>query len=97
VTAYALHPGVVASDVWRNIPFPLDKVFQFVAAPFMISNEKGALTSIYCATSDEVVGQTGQYYDKCKVKTPNKVTEDLDLATTLWQKSAEWVGADYQL
>jgi len=88
VTAYSLHPGVVASDVWRNIPFPLDKIFQLVATPFMISNEKGALTSIYCATSDDVASESGKYYDKCKVKEPHKITEDLALATTLWQQSA---------
>jgi len=27
ITTYSLHPGVVASDVWRNIPFPLNLFF----------------------------------------------------------------------
>ncbi len=96
VTTYSLHPGVVASDVWRNISFPLNLVFELLVKPFMISNEKGALTTIYCATSDDVGSESGCYYDKCKVKAPNRVTQDLTLAATLWQKSVEWVGArDY--
>ncbi|MCG8536855.1 MAG: SDR family oxidoreductase, partial [Pseudomonadales bacterium] len=59
VTAYALHPGVVATDVWRSVPWPFDKIIK----RFMISSEEGAATSLYCATSDEVSNQSGLYYD----------------------------------
>ena len=55
VTAYALHPGVVATDVWRSVPWPFDKIIK----RFMISSEEGAATSLYCATSDEVSNQAG--------------------------------------
>ena len=36
VTSYALHPGVVASDVWRRIPWP----FRSIMKAFMITNEE---------------------------------------------------------
>jgi NAD(P)-dependent dehydrogenase (short-subunit alcohol dehydrogenase family) len=91
VHAYALHPGVVKSEAWRRVPRPLRPLM----TAFMISSEQGARTSLYCATSPEVSGDNGLYYDRCKVVAhPNPRARDLDLARALWAKSAEYVGAD---
>ena len=87
VTTYALHPGVVASDVWRELPQP----FRALAKLFMISVEEGAATTLYCATSPEVSKQTGLYYDKCSVKEPSKVGQDVALGAELWKRSEAWV------
>ena len=87
VTTYALHPGVVASDVWRELPQP----FRTLAKLFMISVEEGAVTTLYCATSPDVSAQTSLYYDKCSVKSPSKVGQDATLATELWTRSEAWV------
>ena len=89
VTTYALHPGVVASDVWRAIPWPLDKLIKL----FMISTEEGAKTSLYCAMADEVAGQSGLYYDECKVTEPSPLALDEGLAERLWKESEKWVSA----
>jgi retinol dehydrogenase-12 len=90
VHSYALHPGVVASDVWRRIPWPFRALFKLS----LITNQQGALTSIHCATSPEVEGHDGRYYDECREKTPNPVAEDAALARELWEKSVAWTGAD---
>jgi NAD(P)-dependent dehydrogenase (short-subunit alcohol dehydrogenase family) len=87
VTTYSLHPGVVASDVWRNVPRPL----QWVAKPFMISNEQGAATSLYCAASPACADQSGLYYDEEQEKTPSAQAQDLALAERLRARSAAWV------
>ena len=87
VTTYALHPGVVASDVWRKVPWP----FRSVMKLFMISNEDGAKTSVYCATSPDVADHSGRYYDECAEQEPSKLALDADLAETLWQRSEAWV------
>ncbi len=87
VTTYALHPGVVASDIWRPVPWPLDALIKLA----MISTEQGAATSVYCASSPAVAGQTGLYYDKCQVKTPSRLARDTDLAAELWRRSEAWV------
>ena len=88
VTTYALHPGVVASDVWRELPQP----FRALAKLFMISVEEGAATTLYCATAPELSSQTALYYDKCSVKAPSKVGLDSMLAAELWARSEAWVG-----
>ncbi|HEX7842153.1 MAG TPA: SDR family oxidoreductase [Kofleriaceae bacterium] len=89
VTTYALHPGVVATDVWRRLPGPL----RWLIKLFMISPERGAEASLRCATDPELAGQTGRYYDVGGVeKEPSRLAHDAELAKTLWTRSAEWTG-----
>ena len=86
VTTYALHPGVVASEVWRSVPWPLRALMKLG----MIGTEQGALTSVYCATAPEVAQETGLYYDQCHAKTPSRVARDATLAAELWKHSEQW-------
>jgi retinol dehydrogenase-12 len=85
VTTYALHPGVVASDIWRRVPWPVRPLI----TRRMLSVEEGAATSLYCATSPEVAEASGRFYDKCAERAPSPVATP-ELALTLWQRSAEW-------
>ena len=89
VTTYALHPGVVATDVWRRVPIGL----RGLAKLFMKSAEDGAKTTIYCATSPAVAAETGKYYDDVKEKRPSKQADDLVLAAELWTCSEAWTRA----
>jgi len=86
VHSYALHPGVVASDVWRKVPWP----FRSLMKLRMKTTEEGAQTSLYCATSPEVAEHDGRYYDDCKEVPCSRLADDPELAKTLWQKSEEW-------
>jgi retinol dehydrogenase-12 len=87
VTTYALHPGVVATDVWRRVPGPL----RWLIKQFMITPEQGAVASLRCATDPALAGQTGRYYDVGgKEKEPSKLAGDAQLASALWTRSAEW-------
>ncbi|HET9620997.1 MAG TPA: SDR family oxidoreductase [Kofleriaceae bacterium] len=89
VTTYAVHPGVVATDVWRQVPAPI----RFLIKLFMISPEKGAQASLRCATDPALATQTGRYYDVGGAeREPSKLAHDAELARTLWNKSAEWTG-----
>ncbi len=87
VTTYSLHPGVVASDVWRAVPWPLRSLMKLA----MISTEEGALTTLHCATSPAVANETGLYYDKCRVKVPGPAAQNPRLAAELWTRSEAWV------
>jgi retinol dehydrogenase-12 len=93
VSTYALHPGVVASEIWRRIPNP----FLWLMKLTMITNEEGAKTTVHCATAPEIAAETGLYYDRSRVVRPSKRAEDRALAQRLWAASAAWVGADVPL
>ncbi|GAB3857485.1 SDR family oxidoreductase [Nocardioides maradonensis] len=86
VTTYSLHPGAIASDVWREVPPGLRQVMKL----FMKSTADGAKTSVYCATSSDVGDATGRYYDNQREKQPSKVVTP-ELAAELWERSEAWV------
>jgi NAD(P)-dependent dehydrogenase (short-subunit alcohol dehydrogenase family) len=87
VHAYALHPGVVASDIWRRVP----RLARPLLTRRMLTTEQGAVTSVYCATSPAVAADNGLFYDKSAAKAPSSVATR-ELAARLWQHSAEWTG-----
>jgi NAD(P)-dependent dehydrogenase (short-subunit alcohol dehydrogenase family) len=89
VTTYALHPGVVATDVWRHVPGFLRGLMKLG----MMSPEDGARTTLYCATAPEAAQETGLYYDEAKLKEPSALAHDADLAQELWTKSEAWTHA----
>ena len=85
---FALHAGVIASEIWRNVPRPL----RFVITRFMKSPEDGARTSVFCASSPEVANDTGRYYTDCATKEPNAAATP-ELAAELCRRSEEWIAA----
>ena len=85
----SLHPGVVASDIWRGVPWP----FRGVMKLFMVSNEEGAMTSLHCATTG-LLADSGSYYDSSKPRRPSKLAQDDALGEQLWQRSAAWAGLE---
>jgi retinol dehydrogenase 12 len=86
VTA-SLHPGVIASDIWRRVPWPVRPVMKRL----MKSPEEGSETSIHCATSPEIVGRSGRYWVACREKEPNPIATP-ELAAELWERSESWTG-----
>lgn len=89
VHSYALHPGVIASDVWRAVPWPVRPLMK----RFMKTVEEGAQTTLYCASSPEVADHDGRYYDDCRERQPSRVAQDAALARALWDKSEQWTAA----
>jgi NAD(P)-dependent dehydrogenase (short-subunit alcohol dehydrogenase family) len=87
VTTYSLHPGVVATDIWRGVPWPLRPLIKLA----MISAERGAATTLYCATSPAVADETGRYYDNCRPRQPSALAQDSALAAELWKRSESWM------
>lgn len=90
VRTYAVHPGVVASDIWRRVPGPL----RWLMKLFMITNEQGAMTTLHCATSEQAAEHSGLYWDKSALKRAHRLGRDDALAEELWRRSEAWVGLE---
>lgn len=89
VATASLHPGVVATDLWRRLPGPL----RWGIKRFMITEEEGARTSIFCATAPEIADRSGRYWDeRQRERSPSAVALDRDLQDELWTRSEAWVG-----
>lgn len=91
ITVNALHPGVVATEIWRQVP-----ILDFLSGWLMLSPEKGARTTVYLAASPDVEGVTGKYFDKCKPAGTIELSHDVALQERLWATSVALtgVGAD---
>lgn len=87
VTTYSLHPGPVASDIWKRRL----GVFAVLLRPFLVTNEKGARTQLRCATEPTLATETGLYYDKEKPRKPSRVARDVKLQDELKAKSDEYI------
>jgi retinol dehydrogenase 12 len=87
VTTYSLHPGVVASDIWRGLPRPISALIKLG----MVSTEEGAQTTLHCATSEAAASESGLYYDKCRPRRPSRLAQDPALARELWERSEGWI------
>jgi len=90
VTTNALHPGAVATNIFRRLPKPIE----WLIKAFTLSPEKGAETSIYLATSPEVEGVSGKYFEKKREARISAIAQDDELARRLWDESARLTGLE---
>lgn len=85
VNTYALHPGVIKSDIWRRIPWPIRPL----VTRNMLTVDEGAQTSLHCATSPELSQTSGRYYVDSQEAEINKAATEA-LALELWDRSDVW-------
>jgi len=91
VTANCLHPGVVATNIFNTMGFG-GRLLSVLFRPFMLSPTKGALTSVYLASSPEVANVTGKFFDKCRETPTAPAAQDAEVARRLWEVSERMTG-----
>ena len=90
VNVNCLHPGFVKTDIGNKDTQWFVKIFWTLASRLAaISVESGAQTSLYLASSPELKGITGKYFDKCKEKDPAPLAKDKELQKELWRVSEQ--------
>ena len=92
VTVNALHPGGVATNIWGGAPAYARPVLAIAKRLVMISPADGGKTITFLATSPEVEGKTGGYYEKNRLKRPAALALDDALGERLAEESAKLVG-----
>jgi len=110
VHAYAVHPGVILTELSRHMePEDYDHIRK--RAPGgklqLKTVEAGAATSVYAATAPELEGRGGLYLEDCHVAQVNDAEGagegvrsyalDPDAARRLWSVSEELVGRSFPL
>lgn len=80
LSANCLHPGVIDTKL-LHIGFSMQGA----------SLTEGARTSVYLASSPEVKGISGRYFDRCAQVQPSTAAQDRILAHRLWEWSADAV------
>jgi NAD(P)-dependent dehydrogenase (short-subunit alcohol dehydrogenase family) len=87
VTANVVHPGIVRTPMMLRAPGVLFRAISYLALPFSVTPQKGAATSIYLASSDEVSGVSGRYFTRCKPAAVNDKVVSERAAQSLWDIS----------
>lgn len=85
VSSYAVHPGVVDTEIWRQVPRLLRPLLKLRG---LRDPEQGAQTTLYCALQAPQQ-ETGCYYADSALKTPSKLAQDQRLAAELWRFSEQ--------
>jgi retinol dehydrogenase 12 len=93
VTVNCLHPGVVATSFGRNNGGWI-KTLSTVAAPFLLTPQRGAATSVYLASAAEVENITGGYFVKAKPSPSSPASYDECMQEQVWQLAIREVGAE---
>ncbi len=88
VTVNAIHPGVVATELTRDYPRFLIAIMQL----FLLSPEKGAACSVFVATSPELAGVTGEYFEKSRSKMASREARDVEAQERLWKLTEDLLG-----
>lgn len=66
ITCNCLHPGLIDSGIWRNVPFPMNLGLQLIIKTMFKTAKQGAQTTIFLAVSEDVAGINGKYFKDCK-------------------------------
>lgn len=89
VTANAVMPGFAATNLGRNTGSLRQSIMFKLVRPMQISPKKGAGTSVYLASSDEIRDVTGKCFAKKQEVTTAPVSYDKELQEKLWNRSLE--------
>ena len=92
VTVTALHPGAIATNIWRGAPWFARPVLAVMKRWKMETPEVGGSRLAFLAASPEVEGQTGGYYQRNRLREPSELARDDALGERLYDVSAGLVG-----
>ncbi|GAB4125497.1 MAG: SDR family oxidoreductase [Raineya sp.] len=86
ITANALMPGFIATDIFRKMP----AFVRWLIPLFAKTPKQGAETTIYLATSPEVAGISGEYFKDKKRARSSYYSKNMQAAQKLWELSESY-------
>ncbi|KAG6753536.1 hypothetical protein POTOM_043606 [Populus tomentosa] len=90
VTANSVHPGLIATNLFRHYSFLTGLVG--LVGKYVIKNvQQGAATTCYVALHPKVKGMSGQYFADSSIAKASLQANDAQLATKLWDFSLDLV------
>ncbi|NOX43429.1 MAG: SDR family oxidoreductase [Gammaproteobacteria bacterium] len=90
VTANALYPGVIQTNLFRNMPWYVKLGFTVGGWAFLKSVEEGAATQCYVASHPSLANVSGHFFADCNpIVLEGPHMSDRELAKNLWRVSLE--------
>ncbi len=92
ITVNCLHPGFVKTKFGSNNEGIAKTLVAIGQNLFAISEDKGAETSIYLASSPDVANISGKYFVKCHESKSSSESYDLETSKKLWDLTETLLG-----
>ncbi|MFO7825362.1 MAG: SDR family oxidoreductase [Cyclobacterium sp.] len=92
LSIHAVQPGLVKTDIGLKHTFSFHGLMWKIRRLVGKSPEKGAATSVYLASAEEVKGISGKYWDNCKIKSASSLADSPVGAARLWDLSMDMCG-----
>ncbi len=89
--AFALHPGVIDTNLARHMNAGIQVALKVVGPLFLKSIPQGAATETWAAAHPDAARHAGEYLADCNVAEPREDAEDPESAQRLWEWSESWV------
>ena len=104
IRSIAVHPSLSATNLFKTDSVPLENLLKILLRTFALSPKQGAMPSLFAATSPDA--QSGGFYAPVRFKGKNilvrtekpfGISEDGNIAKTLWKQSEIWTGTAFEL
>ena len=93
ITANAVHPGVLATEIWNKAP-PLVRLLIRPFTWFMDRPDVGGAAVMNLVADPSRDAITGRYFNVLEDEPPSAQARDEGLARELWERSLEWTRGD---
>ncbi|XP_062511920.1 dehydrogenase/reductase SDR family member on chromosome X-like isoform X1 [Corticium candelabrum] len=96
VTSNVLHPGIVASDLYRHAPLWCRAVLGFPGLKGVTfkTSEQGAATTLYACLSPEMEGVGGKYLVNSNIVSSSSASYNTQLQDSLWTETLNLLKLD---
>ena len=84
VTVNCVHPGVVATNIGSANTGLIFQLGSKIISPFLLTPQKGALTSIRVASDPLLEKVSGQYFEKEEMAKYNRLVDEEKMAEEMW-------------
>jgi len=93
ICTYSLHPGTVATDIWRDLP----EFLQWGVQKILARTDQGIAPILYCTLDPLIKKQSGHFFDSncADINTEFSTyvaTSPIDLMANVWPETIKWIG-----
>ncbi|XP_022128878.1 retinol dehydrogenase 14 [Pieris rapae] len=91
VTVNCLHPGLIDTGIWKNVPAPLSWGLALIIKGFFKTPEQGCQTTVKLAVEEKLLKTTGKYFSDCQESSVSHSASDMGKARKFWEISEKLV------
>jgi NAD(P)-dependent dehydrogenase (short-subunit alcohol dehydrogenase family) len=94
ISVNCCHPGLIRSNIGDGQFGLFEPFFWLLVRAFGRTTKEGGDVLVWLATSTDLEGTTGQYYNRYNLEAPSRDAVDFENARILWKQSLEWSSMD---